>query len=503
MPPRLLLTPEQASVACSPASRLLVVASPGCGKTTIAAERFGFHRYSTDADRRRCVGLSFTRAATAELQRRIRGRWGPSALAWPHRTMTLDALHVSLLEWLLRSGLLQWPNGHRSLAVEDSWRGWKGSRRLTDRQYAAQPAIRNGAVQVVSARHRGIPVTRIGKVSDLREHFAAGRCSHLEAREVLAVAITDPRLRAALGEELRRTTRAIVVDEIFDGNEVDLNVVRLAADVGIDVSLIGDPWQAVYEFRRADPVSTRRILNDAGFDRVDVQTSFRFRTTHMQAQAASLRSRAPCLLPESSAENCDVVLASEWETLWTCENVVLPLSFGPVRNQTDAALLVLLDHVTKRRFGRRAVYLSDAHAFLRTADVVTESDLDCAAAQTVADLLDPELPTAGALDRWRSELRRIGVPVQMRRLDATEEAVRVERVGLLARRLASARSVPGMTVHQAKGGEWPRVGVRLNEGEINHLAVGLDPYDEADRVVYVAGTRAMDDLWLVSSRNGC
>jgi DNA helicase II / ATP-dependent DNA helicase PcrA len=479
MPPRSSLTPEQRAAACSPEPRLLVVASPGCGKTTIAAERFGFHRYDPKGDPRRCLALSFTRAATAELQRRIRGRWGPSALSWPHRAMTLDALHVDLVEWLLRSGSVQWPNGHTSLTVEDSWRGWKGVRRLTDGQYAARPALRDGAVQARSVRHRGIPITRIGKVGDLREHFDEGRCSHLEARELLGLALQDAGLRAALCDELRHTTRAIVVDEVFDGNEVDLGVVGLAADAGISVSLIGDPWQAVYEFRGADPVSTDRQLQDAGFGRVNVQESFRFRTDHMRARATLLRSRAPCALPAEVAEKCDVVLASEWETLWGCDSVVLPLSFGTVRNQTDAALLVLLDHVTMRRFGRPAVYVSDAHA-------------------TVSDLLAPGGPTADVLDRWRSELRRIGSPAQLRRLDPESEADRVEKLQLLAERLVSPRSVPGMTVHQAKGGEWPRVGLRLNDDEANRLAVGLDPRLEADRVVYVAGTRAMDDLWLVS-----
>ena len=498
MPPRSSLTTEQLTAACSPESRLLVVASPGCGKTTIAAERFGFHRYDPRGDHRRCLALSFTRAATAELQRRIRGRWGPSALSWPHRAMTLDALHVDLVEWLLRSGSVQWPNGHTSLTVEDSWRGWQGVRRLTDGQYAARPVLRDGAVLARSVRHRGIPITRIGTVGDLREHFEAGRCSHLEAREILGIALQDAGLRAALGDELCRTTRAIIVDEVFDGNEVDLGVVSLAADAGISVSLIGDPWQAVYEFRGADPVSTGRQLQDAGFGRVDVQTSFRFRTEHMRAQAALLRSRAPCSLRAEVAEKCDVVLASEWETLWGCDSMVLPLSFGTVRNQTDAALLVLLDHVTMRRFGRPAVYISDAHAFLRLAGVVSQEELEAAAAGMVSDLLDHGGPTAGALDRWRSDLRRIGSPAQLRRLDAESEADRVEKLHLLAERLASSRSVPGMTVHQAKGGEWPRVGLRLNDYEANHLAVGLDPHLEADRVVYVAGTRAMDDLWSVS-----
>lgn len=497
MPPRFPLTSEQRLAACSPESRLLVVASPGCGKTTIAAERFGFHRYSSALDPRRCLALSFTRAATAEYQRRIRGRWGPSALSWPHRAMTLDALHVELVERLLRSGTVQWPSGHTRLTVEDSWRGWKGVRRLTNGQYVARPALRDGAVNVVSVRHRGIPVTRMGRVTDLRDHFEAGRCTHLEVREVLGVALQDPDVRAAIGEELQRTTRAIIVDEVFDGNDVDLGVVRLAADMGLDVALIGDPWQAVYEFRGADPVSTDRQIKEAQFSRVGVETSFRFRTEHMTSLAASLRSRESCLLTAEPSGRCDVVLASEWESLWGCDDVVLPLSFGTVRNQTDAALLILLNHITERRLGRQAVYLADAHAFLQLDGAVSADDLRSSAADVVEGLSGPDDPSLELLDSWRARLREIGAPVQLRRLGSSQDAAQVDRLQALAARLAEPRSIPAMTVHQAKGGEWPSVGLRLSTDESDRLANGLDPHIEEDRVVYVAATRAMDNVWLV------
>jgi DNA helicase-2/ATP-dependent DNA helicase PcrA len=47
-----------------------------------------------------------------------------------------------------------------------------------------------------------------------------------------------------------------------------------------------------------------------------------------------------------------------------------------------------------------------------------------------------------------------------------------------------------MTIHQAKGREWDRVGVRLTDGEISRLAAGLDRNVEPDRALYVALTRA-------------
>lgn len=497
MPPRNPLTPEQATAAAMPTNQLLVVAAPGCGKTTIAAERFGFRRFGGGSDRRRCLAVSFTRAATIELRSRIRERWGPTSLAWPHRAVTLDALHVELLQSLLRSGALRWPNDHTKLTVEDSWRGQDGARRVTQGQWAATPRLNNGVVQVHSAQHQGLPITRIGAVVPLRAHFDAGRCTHFEVRELLRSAIAQPGPRAALQDALSRSTRAIVVDEVFDANPVDLAVVRLALDSGLDVSVIGDPWQAVYEFRGADPTATLSQLHADGFHELAVLTSFRFRTESMLAQTSALRDGAPCPLAAGPIVQCDVVLASEWDTLWDCDDRVLPLSVGVVENQTDAALLVLLDHLVEQRLSRRAVYVDDARAHLRLGEIVTPEALRAACAEFVEVLRAAGADAGSHLPDWRNRLRLLGAPVQLRQLNGAAETRRRTRLQAIANRLAAPASVPGMTVHQAKGGQWPNVGLRVSDTEANWFAGGLDSSNERHRVLYVAATRAQDNVWVV------
>jgi UvrD-like helicase family protein len=84
MPIRSPLTSEQRAAATTAVARAFIVAAPGSGKTTVAAERFGVIRYDTAADFRRILALSFTRSARGELAARIRRRWGSRALAWPH-----------------------------------------------------------------------------------------------------------------------------------------------------------------------------------------------------------------------------------------------------------------------------------------------------------------------------------------------------------------------------------------------------------------------------------
>ena len=58
------------------------------------------------------------------------------------------------------------------------------------------------------------------------------------------------------------------------------------------------------------------------------------------------------------------------------------------------------------------------------------------------------------------------------------------------RLLHPSRPAPGLTTHQAKGGEWTSVGVCLRETERALLGKGLSVEGDTDRKLYVACTRA-------------
>jgi DNA helicase-2/ATP-dependent DNA helicase PcrA len=69
----------------------------------------------------------------------------------------------------------------------------------------------------------------------------------------VSLSLGDARMRTALVERLASTVRTLIVDEVFDGNQLDLAVVELAVAAGAHVTIIGDPWQALYRFRGARP----------------------------------------------------------------------------------------------------------------------------------------------------------------------------------------------------------------------------------------------------------
>src|SRR5918995_2096307 len=130
-------------------------------------------------------------------------------------------------------------------------------------------------------------------------------CTHDEIRSVLRSALADPQLRAIVADYLTMTTKAVIVDEVFDGNRIDLEIVRIAAEAGIPTTVIGDPWQALYEFRGAQPELVPGFVAALQFESFPVLESFRFRTDEMKALASELRAGNPVQLHPGAAVDAD------------------------------------------------------------------------------------------------------------------------------------------------------------------------------------------------------
>lgn len=484
------LTDEQVLAAAATDRLVNIVSAPGSGKTTIAAERFGFQRYMP-GDGRGVLGLSFNRAAIAELRARIEARWGQDCLSAPHQVVTLDQLHVELLLRMLSSGQIHWPNGLTDLEVRDDYRGIEGFRFLRPPNNFLRMAGLDAQHNVVSKGSRvEQPTTGIGNVAAHDAVLATGVVSHDDVRNILLDAMQVAELREFAASWIASNYRAIIVDEVYDAALLDLNVAYLAAESGLSVTLIGDPWQALYKWRGATPTEVQRLLDATTDQFVEYQQpqSFRFTGDQMPGLAAALRGGEPVTLPTGTSYGVQVALARNWGPLWTAGDNILPLSFRTIDNLTDAALNLVLDVVTRGRlgvasFGREAAIARlglDRDRFLAEQDRVL---------QPVVELLRGGGAPVDALDTLRSAIASFGV-TRPRRLAATAEAERVAQMGRLAVRLNQEATIPGLTVFQAKGREWERVGVVLTAGQRGLLETGLHALDDEHCILYVALTRA-------------
>ncbi|MFF7143316.1 UvrD-helicase domain-containing protein [Streptomyces nodosus] len=307
-------------------------------------------------------------------------------------------------------------------------------------------------------------------------------------REVLQLALRIESVSASVISFFSATIRSLIVDEIYDANHLDLEIIRLATAAGLNITLVGDPWQALYGFRGARPDDVARLINQLGFKRSNLGTSFRWRDSAQESLALQLRRRERTVLPTGSARDVDMVLARQWKMLWDTDPHVLPLAIKPRVGQfQEAACTLLLNELVQSTFGQHAVFLNDARTTLGIKDGNTMAELR-PHLQTTLERLADQHDLSGI---WNSLASTLLTKMPTRPSEKHEQTPRTGLKNLQTRlRVARERLVPGLTCHQAKGRQWDKVGVRLEETDAAALQNGLDPGNEDHRSLYVALTRA-------------
>lgn len=487
------LTGEQRLAAATSQSGLFIEASPGTGKTTVSAQRFGVQRFASAHrhDRRAVVAVSFTRAATQTLRQRVQRLWGPAAVAWPHRIVTLDTIMIDLLQDLMRHGLVSWPgaatlwpDGNVTLDVRDSWASIsipvrsKAFYRLDlddDRVVVRQAVAHDWAARF--------------PLEVVKPFLEKGMCTHEDVRAVLTLALRNPASTEQVRQRIGETMRALIVDEVFDANDLDITVIEMAVAAGIAVTLVGDPWQALYMFRGARPQAIPDLLQRTGMKTLHLSESFRWQSDEQHNLAQNLRAGRGISLPPDHT-NVDVVLALHWAELWDLGGKVLPLAFHAFKGgYEEAAAILLLNHLTRTVLDLDATYLNDALTALAIDDHDVPRQLE-PELQEVIDMLRPG--GKDAANKAYAHLTTIIGSVSTRELRPAHRAHTKRLVVLQSRITFPGRPVPGLSTHQAKGGEWPRVGVCLRSEGQEALANGLDSSNDTHRKIYVACTRAQE-----------
>jgi len=487
----LRLTDRQVVAAAADDSFVNIVSAPGSGKTTVAAERFGYLHLRREDDPRGVLGLSFNRTAVAGLSARISARWGVQTTRRPNLITTFDDLHERLLHHLLATGLVQWPTGAIRVEVLDEYRGLKGFRYLPSANWRRVARCRPGGLVFSDGRRVNDPRNGIGGKGDHVAILDANRVSHEDVRSILKSAVRLPGVEDALLDWFRLRFRHVVVDEIYDADELDLWMTACAGEAGGGITVVGDPWQALYGWRGATPEKVKQLLDAFPFRHFNQPESFRFRGPQMPDLTTRLRNGDGVSIPSGSSHDVDVALAHRWTQLWQVGANVLPLAFRTIGNATDACMNLLLDEVTRRKIGRHAFGKQSAYVFLGIDPETPAARQSEVLGPVLAAMKEGE-PAASVLSKLRAAVVTLGAGRRPVRLAAAAEAIRVAEIDRLRQRLTRDDLIPGLTVHQAKGCEWPRVGVALSTTSKTTLAGGLAELVPDHCVLYVALTRAME-----------
>ncbi len=321
--------------------------------------------------------------------------------------------------------------------------------------------------------------------SDYLEVLGQGLSTHDEVRALLTSALLHrrPNLRHEVGEFLSTRFAHLIVDEVFDLNELDTQLLQIALDANLDITLVGDPWQSIFEWRGSTPKLVDALIAGSNFREFAVIASHRYRTAEMQSLAHVLvNGDSFSVAGAESRRRPDVVIADRGQSLWQTDTLpILPCGVGKVdKTRASAALVLLLNDYTTELFSVNAADLRNAMVALDwNPDRRQLQPARSAIADKSCDIADVWLALYEGLDRpqsWGSPQIRAGEYLQR-----MIELLRSDQELIL-----------GTSTHQAKGLEWPAVDyvTELRPDAVHRLDQG----NAADRRKYVALTRAMDSV---------
>lgn len=242
----------------------MVVACPGAGKTRAIVARY-LNRASA-LQRKGVALLSFTNAAVDEVGRRCIS--SPELLSHPHYVGTFD----SFIHRFIFSPRFSTESSMAATLLEN-WDVQDVTAIVPDRQRPHEKFSlehfdfdQNGVATLepnrISQRHRRrlVEIYR-GRSEFLNRKASETRASRLrrgyvscsEARRQVHYWLQDAKRRSEIAAILSARFAEVIVDEVQDCGREELELLRVLRDVGVVVSIVGDPDQAIFEFRNAVP----------------------------------------------------------------------------------------------------------------------------------------------------------------------------------------------------------------------------------------------------------
>ena len=511
------LDPEQRAAATLGDGPAQVIAPAGSGKTTTLIARLGVLLDRGVAAERIAV-VTFNREAAAELSSRIATRLGPHLPG-------AEAIEVRTLHALARQVLLDVGSGVHLLA---------------DRL----PLLRVARRRILAGRGpEDAPVPEAAALDTLLSAWKIeGRRPPQEAARALAVFADLLAARGAIdfddlvvnavdllerNASLRRRWQArfshLAVDEFQDVDAAQLRLVRILAEPEQNLFVVGDDDQTIYAWRLAD---VRRILDFSalypGAARVQLATNYRCPPAVVSASRRLIGvnqerfAKVISPAPERPAEAGSVVMLSTAGHDWP--DRVASLAAGEAATEGRSCVLA------RTRAELTPVALALLRADCRHATSLAtplESEpvralLDAAQRMPPAESAFPTLARLRALRGWRrgdgddavgdddhaAIDALLGWAAAFARLDLFLAASKRMLARLSALRDPTAQ-IELVTVHGAKGREWPTVIVigfeeeRFPNRRALVGAVDLQrALEEERRLGYVALTRATRRLVL-------
>jgi len=461
------LTAAQREAIESPSRLLCVVAGAGAGKTRVLTLRVARRVRDGSIEPDRTLVTTFSRKAAEELRTRLwsLGVSGVKAGTFHRTALGLLREHRELRGRPLPQLL---PDRRRLLAdvttgdprrtrMLDGEIGWAKARLVPPDRYASE-----------ARRHRRRTGINPDQVADVYVRYEAERTKRrLLDFDDLIVACADALAGdGSFADSVRWRTRHLFVDEMQDVNPAQFRLLMALLADEPDLFVVGDPNQSVYGFNGADPTLLDRLPEVLqGTEVIRLDENHRCTPQVVRVATAVLREggsfggTGEVVTPRTTRIDGPVpkVMAHETdddEAAWAARQA--KLSRAPGRRWSSIAVLT-----------RTNAQLSAVQAAMDAARVPNRI--------AGADL--------GPASDLRGESGRRG---NERDPDQSVTADPEDSDGVVL-----------TTFHRAKGLQWPTVMVLGLSDGLMPIASAQTPaaVDEERRLLYVALTRAEEELW--------
>jgi DNA helicase II / ATP-dependent DNA helicase PcrA len=253
------LDPDQRVAARAEAGPLLVVAGPGTGKTRTLTHRLAWLVGERGVAAERCLAITFTRRACAELQERL-----DALLPGVARRVVVTTFHGLGLRILREQ--------HEAVGLGPGFRVADDTERLEllsellgcpEREARRLLPELVGRKRARAARWPELDAEPSEVAGPLARYEAAMRKLDLvDLDDLLALPVTLLAGDPALAARYRERFGFVAVDEYQDVDELQYRLLRLLTTPEADLCVIGDPDQAIYGFRGADVGFFLRFAED-------------------------------------------------------------------------------------------------------------------------------------------------------------------------------------------------------------------------------------------------
>jgi len=525
------LDPEQRAAALAVRGPVCIVAGAGTGKTRTVTYRIAHAVISGAVDPRTALAITHSRKAATELADRL-GKLGVGSVE--ARTFHAAGLRIAGQFWP-RSGR----PGASPQVARDTWGLWRDALRAVATGQPDQTAVREVVEEVAWARSRLVAIddyeTAAAK-ADRHPAVAAATVvaawtafSHLKSQrgvvdfaDLLEVAAELLLGDAEVAERVRRRWAYVTVDEYQDTDPAQQHLLDAVLGGRDDVCVVGDPRQAIYSWKGAEPT----YLNDFARHHPGAQVFQLTRNYRSTPQildwanriAADGRTRpliATC--PAGPAPRVRRFTDEGAETAWVVAQAARAMAAGTPAS--EVAVLYRFNSIQARfeaAFAQSdiAAVAAEDTTFFERAEVmavlagVRQGGADQPGLALLESVLagagfDRDAPPPGqgaARARWETHQALLEL------VTAWPEASRADAATMLAwldgmagrTHVSRGAGVTLATMHRAKGLEWDVVFiVAANDGAIPaSYAITPDSEAEEERLLHVAMTRARRDLYI-------